>query len=210
MLETGIVPDFVVVDGKEGGTGAAPLEFSDHMGSPLREGLLTVHNVLTAIGVRDRLKIGASGKVISAFDIAICLALGADWCNAARGFMFSLGCLQSQRCHTDRCPVGIATQDKSRQRGLDITDKAMRVQSFHEETTRALSEIVAAVGISHARELQPWHFYRRLDNGVVATFDYVYRLAHPGELIDKSPDAIYADWWALASADQFTPAIGSR
>ena len=116
MLETGIYPDFIVVDGKEGGTGAAPLEFTDHLGMPLREGLNFVHNALIGINARDRIKIGASGKIIIAFDIARVMALGADWCNSARGFMFALGCIQSLSCHTDRCPTGVSTQDKTRQR----------------------------------------------------------------------------------------------
>src|SRR6516162_844142 len=123
MLETEIYPDFIVVDGMEGGTGAAPLEFADHLGMPLREGLNFVHNALVGINARDRIRIGASGKIISAFDIARVLALGADWCNSARGFMFALGCIQSQSCHTDRCPTGVATQDKVRQRALVVSDK---------------------------------------------------------------------------------------
>ena len=114
MLETGILPDFIVVDGAEGGTGAAPLEFMDHIGMPLREGLSFVHNALVGVGLRDRIRLGASGKIITAFDIARAMALGADWCNAARGFMFALGCIQSLACHTDRCPTGVATQDPTR------------------------------------------------------------------------------------------------
>src|SRR5579863_9307464 len=116
MLETDIYPDFIVVDGKEGGTGAAPLEFVDHLGMPLREALNFVHNALIGINARDRIRLGASGKIISAFDIARVMALGADWCNSARGFMFALGCIQAQSCHTDRCPTGVATQDRTRQR----------------------------------------------------------------------------------------------
>ena len=113
MLETEIYPDFIVVDGKEGGTGAAPLEFADHLGMPLREALIFVHNALVGINARDRIRLGASGKIITAFDIARVMALGADWCNSARGFMFALGCIQSQSCHTDRCPTGVATQDRN-------------------------------------------------------------------------------------------------
>ena len=127
MLETGIYPDFIVVDGKEGGTGAAPLEFVDHIGMPMREGLDFVHNALVGIGVRDRIKIGAAGKIVTAFDIVRAMALGADWCNAARGFMFAVGCIQSQHCHTDRCPTGVATQDPTRQRALVVPDKMHRV-----------------------------------------------------------------------------------
>jgi glutamate synthase domain-containing protein 2 len=111
MLETGILPDFIVVDGKEGGTGAAPVEFTDHIGVPMREGLLFVHNTLVGLNLRDKIKLGASGKIVSAFDIASVLAIGADWANSARGFMFAIGCIQSQSCHTNKCPTGVATQD---------------------------------------------------------------------------------------------------
>jgi glutamate synthase domain-containing protein 2 len=131
MLETGIIPDFIVVDGKEGGTGAAPLEFANHVGMPLEEGLTFVHNTLRGVRLRDRMKIGASGKLVTAFDIARALALGADWANSARGFMFSIGCIQAQACHTNRCPVGVATQDPLRQRALDVNDKSERVVRFH-------------------------------------------------------------------------------
>ena len=142
MLETEIYPDFIVVDGKEGGTGAAPLEFIDHLGMPLREGLNFVHNALIGINARDRIKLGASGKIISAFDIARVMALGADWCNSARGFMFALGCIQSQSCHTDRCPTGVSTQDRARQRALVVPDKAERVYNFQRATLEALAELV--------------------------------------------------------------------
>ena len=118
MIETGITPDFIVVDGAEGGTGAAPLEFIDHVGTPLHEGLLLVHNALVGAGLRDRIRLGGSGKITSAFDIARVMALGADWCNSARGFMFALGCIQAQTCHTGHCPTGVATQDRMRQRAL--------------------------------------------------------------------------------------------
>ena len=124
MIETGITPDFIVVDGKEGGTGAAPLEFIDHMGMPLRDGLVFVHYALVGAGLRDRIKLGASGKITSAFDMARVMALGADWCNAARGFMFAVGCIQAQRCHTGLCPTGVATQDPLRQRAIVVQGKS--------------------------------------------------------------------------------------
>jgi len=141
MLKTGIYPDFVVVDGKEGGTGAAPMEFIDHIGKPMRQGLYFVHNALVGIGARQRLKIGAAGKIITAFDIVRAMALGADWCNAARGFMFAVGCIQSQSCHTDRCPTGVATQDPLRQRALVVPDKLERVYNFHRATLHELAEL---------------------------------------------------------------------
>ena len=134
MLVTEIYPDFIVVDGSEGGTGAAPLEFLDHLGMPMREGLNFVHNALIGINARDRIRLGASGKIISAFDIARTMALGADWCNSARGFMFALGCIQSLSCHTDRCPTGVSTQNRSRQRALIVADKSERVFNFHRAT----------------------------------------------------------------------------
>src|SRR6201996_4970875 len=149
MLATEIYPDFIVIDGKEGGTGAAPLEFADHLGMPLREALNFAHNTLIGINARDRIKLGASGKIISAFDIARAMALGADWCHAARGFMFALGCIQSQSCHTDKCPTGVSTQDKVRQRALVVPDKGQRVHNFHRATVEAVGELVAAAGLDH-------------------------------------------------------------
>ena len=149
MLETGITPDFIVVDGKEGGTGAAPLEFMDHVGMPLRDGLSFVHNALVGVGLRDRIKIGASGKITSAFDMAKVMALGADWCNAARGFMFAVGCIQAQTCHTGLCPTGVTSQDPMRQRAIVVPDKAERVANFHRNTLLALTELVAAAGLAH-------------------------------------------------------------
>src|SRR5690606_10543575 len=136
-----IVPDFIVVDGKEGGTGAAPLEFTNHIGVPLREGVMFVHNTLVGVGLRDQIRIGASGKIISAFDVASVLAIGADWVNSARGFMFAIGCIQSRSCHTNTCPTGVATQDPLLQRALVVPDKAQRVYHFHRNTMIALSEM---------------------------------------------------------------------
>ena len=130
MLQTGIAPDFIVVDGGEGGTGAAPLEFSNHVGAPLREALMLVHNTLVGINLRHQVKIAASAKIVTAFDIARCMAIGADWCNSARGFMFALGCLQAQTCHTGHCPTGVTTQDPQRMRALVVPDKAERVYQF--------------------------------------------------------------------------------
>ena len=140
MVETGIYPDFIVVDGMEGGTGAAPLEFADHLGMPMREGLVFVRNALIGIGARDRIRIGCSGKIINAFDIARATALGADWCNAARGFMFALGCIQSLSCNTDRCPTGVTTQDPTRARALVVADKTERVRNYHRSMLHALAE----------------------------------------------------------------------
>ena len=204
MVQTGIYPDFIVVDGKEGGTGAAPLEFSDHVGTPLREGLLFVHNALVGCGVRDHIRIGASGKIVSAFDIASVLAMGADWCNAARGFMFALGCLQSQRCHTNQCPVGVTTQDPLRQRGLVVPDKAERVANFHRNTVDALAGLVAAAGLEHPGDLRPWHILRRVAPDRVLALDRAYAMLEPGQLLGVG--SLPEEWgveWRRASAASF-------
>ena len=169
MVETGQTPDFIVVDGAEGGTGAAPIEFADHVGMPLRDGLRLVHNSLVGAGLRDRIKIGAAGKVISAFDIARCLALGADWCNSARGFMFALGCIQSRSCHTDHCPTGVATQDPVRQRAIVVTDKAERVYYFHANTLHALADLVGAAGLQKPGDITPQHLMGRNADGQART-----------------------------------------
>lgn len=206
MLETGILPDFIVVDGAEGGTGAAPLEFTDHVGTPLQEGLLLVHNTLVGTGLRDKIRVGASGKVVTAFDIARTLAIGADWCNSARGFMFALGCIQSQKCHTDRCPTGVATQDASRQRALVVPDKAERVFRFHENTLHALQELLQAAGLSHPDELRPHHIVRRISQNEVRRLSELLPFLAPGDLLaGRLPTEVYARYWPIARADSFSP-----
>ncbi len=205
MMKEGIYPDFIVIDGSEGGTGAAPLEFIDHIGTPMRDGLMFVHNALVGLGIRDRIKLGASGKIITAFDMARVLALGADWCNSARGFMFALGCIQSQSCHTDRCPTGVATQDKIRQRALYVPDKAERVFKFHQSTLHAFAEVLAAAGLSHPSELRPYHFSKRIAHNRVERYDQFYRFLKPGELLNGTDDPRYKDSWAMAQADSFAP-----
>jgi glutamate synthase domain-containing protein 2 len=185
--------------------GAAPLEFMDHVGMPLREGLTFVHHALIGCDLRDRIRLGASGKITSAFDIARAMALGADWCNSARGFMFALGCIQSLSCHTDRCPTGVATQDPTRARALDVPDKAMRVAHFHEATLEVLSELVAATGIDHPHEFRPEHFRRRVSQFDVLRFDELYPRLQPGALLRGTDDPRYAEAWAMADASSFQP-----
>ncbi|HJY75588.1 MAG TPA: FMN-binding glutamate synthase family protein [Burkholderiales bacterium] len=206
MLQTGIVPDYIVVDGSEGGTGAAPLEFVDHIGMPLRDGLTFVHNALVGLGLRSRVRIGAAGKITSAFDIARVMALGADWCNAARGFMFALGCIQSQSCHTDRCPTGVATQDQVRQRALVVGDKAERVRRFHESTLKALAEVIAAAGLEHPAQLTLRHLWRRVSPNRVESFEQIYPPLAPGALLNGTDDLRFAAAWQAARADAFAPA----
>src|SRR5271166_1850541 len=200
MLATGIYPDFIVVDGNEGGTGAAPLEFMDHMGTPMREGVNFVHNALVGINARDRIRIGASGKIATAFDMARAMAIGADWCNSARGFMFALGCIQSLSCHTDRCPTGVSTQDPSRSRALVVEDKTERVRSYHAATLHALAELIAAAGLNHPHELKPEHISRRVSVHDSKTFAELYPALRPGELIDGTSDRRFREAWAMARA----------
>jgi glutamate synthase domain-containing protein 2 len=210
MLETGVTPDFIVVDGGEGGTGAAPIEFTDHLGTPLQEALLLVHNTLVGLNLRDRIRLGASGKIVSAFDIARTLALGADWCNAARGFMFALGCLQSLSCHTGHCPTGITTQDPLRQRALVPADKATRVYNFHRNTLRALAEFTGAAGLSHPCELEPRHIVRRLTSHEIRLVANLYKFLKPGELLTSpKAHAVYEYYWPLATSRSFDPHPGS-
>jgi glutamate synthase domain-containing protein 2 len=205
MLQTGIYPDFIVVDGNEGGTGAAPLEFMDHLGMPMREGVNFVHNALIGINARDRIKIGASGKVATAFDISRAMALGADWCNSARGFMFALGCIQSLSCHTDRCPTGVTTQDPSRNRALSVPLKTDRVYNFHHATLHALAELIAAAGLDHPQDIRPIHFSQRVSSTEVKSLAQLYPSLRPGELIDGTEDVRFKDAWGMARADSFSP-----
>ena len=205
MQETGILPDFIVVDGGEGGTGAAPLEFTDHVGVPLREGLMLVHNTLVGLNLRQAIRIGAAGKIVTGFDLARTLAIGADWCNAARGFMFALGCIQSQSCHTDKCPTGVATQDKQRQKALDVPDKAARVQRFHEGTLHALSDLLAAAGLSHPDQLGPEHVIRRVSPTEVRSLAALYAWVQPGELLEgEARHAVFRTFWREADSDSFS------
>jgi glutamate synthase domain-containing protein 2 len=211
MQETGLLPDFIVVDGAEGGTGAAPSEFIEHVGVPMHEGLMLVHNTLVGLGLREKVKIGAAGKIVSAFDIARTLALGADWCNAARGYMFALGCIQSQSCHTDRCPTGVATQDPARWRHLDVPDKATRVHNFHENTLRALRDLLCAAGLLHPDELGPEHIVRRLSPVEVRSLASLYRFLAPGELLHQIPEhAVFKQFWADARSDSFEAPLRVR
>jgi len=207
MLATGILPDFIVVDGKEGGTGAAPREFTDNIGVPMREGLLFVHNTLVGVNLRDKIKLGASGKIVSAFDIASVLAIGADWANSARGFMFAIGCIQSQSCQTNKCPTGVATQDPLRQRALVVPDKAERVYNFHRNTLKALAEMLAAAGLSHPDQLEAKHLVRRMSASEIRLYSQLHVFLKPGELLGGKIDGeFYERMWQMARADSFEPA----
>ncbi|QUJ75948.1 FMN-binding glutamate synthase family protein [Sulfitobacter albidus] len=207
MIETGIVPDFIVVDGAEGGTGAAPLEFSNHVGMPMVEGLTFVHNTLRGAGLRDRIKVGAAGKIVSAFDIARALALGADWCNSARGFMFSIGCIQAQACHTNHCPVGVATQDPLRARALDPESKSQRVARFHRETMDALGEMTGAAGLDAPCDFLPHHLMQRQSDLAMVQGNRAFAYLPEGFLLDDiaADHRGYKERWARASPQTFDP-----
>ncbi|MAM57458.1 MAG: FMN-binding glutamate synthase family protein [Salinicola sp.] len=206
MRETGQRPDFIVVDGGEGGTGAAPLEFINRLGVPLTEALMLVHNTLVGAGLREEIKIGAAGKITSGFNIARTMALGADWCNAARGFMFSLGCIQALNCHSDKCPSGVATQDPKRSRHLDVADKSERVYNFHRNTLKGLAEMLAAAGLQHPAELGPEHIIRRVSADEIQAYDKLFTFLQPDELLNgNSQHTVFQNYWEEARPDSFLP-----
>ena len=210
MLKTGVRLDFMVIDGGEGGTGAAPEELSDRVGMPLREGLMIARNALVGAGLKGEVRLAASGKVTSGAGIAINAALGADWCNAARAFMFSIGCIQSLKCHTGLCPTGIATQSPARQRGLVVEEKAQRVARFHAATMNALHEIVVASGLDSPSDLRPYHLRQRINVAEMRQLDEIYPFARAGELLAGTDHPMLARWWNAASADTFRRVDGDR
>lgn len=203
MVETGTLVDFIVIDGAEGGTGAAPTELSDRVGMPLREGLMLARNALVGANLKGKIKLAAAGKVNSGASIAMNAALGADWCNAARSFMFSLGCVQSMRCHTDTCPTGVATQSPARQRGLVVPEKAQRVARFQQATLDALHDMVVAAGLSSPDEFTPDGLRQRINAAEMRSFNEIYPFVEPGELLDGARDPRLAAWWRAADPDSF-------
>jgi glutamate synthase domain-containing protein 2 len=203
MIETGIRPDFITVDGGEGGTGAAPLEFSDSIGTPLNDGLSFVHSALVGAGVRDEIRIIAAGKVNSGFQIAAKMALGADMCNAARAMMFALGCIQALRCNSNECPTGVATQDPSLVKGLHVGDKAQRVAKFHHETVRSFFDVLGAAGLASPKEIRPWHVMRRVSSTEARTYGEIYPFIAPGSLLGDDVPPAFARAWQAASMSSF-------
>ncbi len=202
ILATGIAPDFVIVDGSEGGTGSAPQEFEDHVGMPLTEGLMLVHNSLVGTGLRDRIKIGASGKVASGVDIVSRICQGADFTLSARAMMFAVGCIQALECNTNHCPTGVATQDPARTRALDVPDKTARVFNFQRATVASAAQIVASMGLAGFRELSPAMLNRRVESQRSRTYAEIYNWLMPGELLEDPPESWRSDW-IEASADEF-------
>jgi glutamate synthase domain-containing protein 2 len=206
MSQTGILPDFIVVDGGEGGTGAAPLEFSNSVGTPLREALMFVHNCLVGFGVRKDIRLLCSGKIVSGFDLISRLAIGADIGNSARAMMMALGCIQALRCNTNQCPTGVATQNPNLVAGLDPVDKARRVANYHRDTMKTVAELIGAMGIRHTRELRPWNIMKRTGLAEVRNYQELYPFIEEGSLLSASPPAAFARPLAAARADSFDPA----
>jgi len=203
MVETGLLPDFVTVDGSEGGTGAAPPEFSNSMGMPLCEGLAFVNNVLVGFDVRESIRIIAAGKIITGFHMAQRIAQGADFCNSARGMMMALGCIQALRCNTNACPVGVATQDPHLVGGLVVGDKARRVYNYQRETVHSFLELLGAAGLSHPSELQPWHINRRVSPTEARNYSQIFDSLEPGALLKQPVPAAYERAMLLATPDSF-------
>jgi glutamate synthase domain-containing protein 2 len=202
MVEEGTGPDFIVVDGSEGGTGAAPQEYEDHVGTPLTEGLMLVHNALVGSGLRDRISIGASGKVATGSDIVKRIAQGADYTNAARAMMMAAGCIQAQRCHTNTCPVGVTTQDSRRARALDVPDKTQRVCRYQRGTVQQAQQIIGSMGLRGPSEIEPWMLIRRVDEATISSYADLYEWLEPDELLDSPPPSWAADW-QRADPDSF-------
>jgi glutamate synthase domain-containing protein 2 len=208
MLAEGVTPDFIIVDGAEGGTAAAPLEYEDNVGLPLTDGLMIVHNALVGTGLRDRVRIGASGKVASGNDIVKRLIQGADYTNSARAMMMAVGCIQSQRCHTNHCPVGVATQDPHRARALDVTDKSERVYRYQRATVAQAMRLMASMGVSDPSMLNPQMLRKRVTSTSQRSYAEIYEWLEPAALLDHAPSTWRSDW-DVANPDSFTP-IGTR
>ena len=207
MRETGIRLDYIVVDGAEGGTGAAPVELSNRVGMPMREGLIVLRNALVGCDLKDEVRLAAAGKVHSGAGMAMNFGLGADWCNAGRAFMFALGCVQSMRCHDDTCPTGVATQDATRQRGLVVMDKAERVTRFQRHTLHALREMVVAMGLENPWQIEPCNISERQNSARSDSIDLIYNFLEKGELLDDPGATQYARDWKYARADSFAKAL---
>lgn len=204
MVKTGITPDFIAVDGGEGGTGAAPLEFSNHIGCPLTEALIFVHNSLVGYDLRKRVKVMASGRITTAFDIVKRMAIGADLCYSARGMMMALGCIQAVQCNTNHCPVGITTQNPWLVAGLDVEDKAVRVYNYHHNTLETVAEMIGAMGLSKPSELRPWHLMRRIGPYEIKHYGELYEYVRPGDLLKETLPNSYERACKAASAESFS------
>ena len=205
MVKTGIYPDFITVDGGEGGTGAAPLEFSNSVGMPLREALAFVYDALTGFNLKKHIKLIASGKVATGFDLVKNFALGADMCNSARGMMFALGCIQALECNTNTCPTGVATQDKGLMRGLVVEDKKTRVANFHKATVASAIQMIGAAGLQHPDDLHRMFIYRRISSSEIQTYGELFPYIPKGSLLDTPYPSIFELDMVISSEDTFVP-----
>lgn len=203
MLITGITPDFITVDGAEGGTGAAPVEFTNRLGMVCLEGVYFTHNALIGVGLRDKIRIIASGKTASSFDLLSKIALGADTVNAARTMMMALGCIQSRHCNTNHCPTGIATQDPARSNALNVHDKSLRIKNFHHNTLKSFFELVGCMGLSDPAKLAPQMIKRRSPYGLLISWGSLIEPLKNGDLLDNKCDDAWTAWWESCNADQF-------
>lgn len=204
IIETKILPDFIAIDGGEGGTGAAPLEFTNSVGMPFREAIAYTHDVLVGFGIREKIKLFCAGKVLTGFHMFRAIALGADACYSARGMMLALGCIQSLLCNTNHCPTGVATQDPEKVAGLVVEDKKFRVANYHYETLKSFIELIAAAGLHHPREIRRWHVFRRVSMHEIKTYEELYPYLKEGVLLqaDTVP-AMYRNAWNLGNPDRF-------
>lgn len=203
MLETGILPDWITVDGSEGGTGAAPVEFEDTVGLPLTDGLVVVHNALVGAGLRDKISIGVGGKIVGGADVVRRMALGADFTNSARGMMMATGCIQAQKCNTNSCPSGVATQDPWLSRGVDVEDKGARVRNFHVGVMKSARRILASMGLEDFKDLGPEHVMHRIDTTHSASYARLYDWLEPGALVDGTAPEDWQENWERADPDSF-------
>lgn len=210
MLESGIRPDFITVDGGEGGTGAAPLEFTNHVGTPLEEGLTFVVDALSGFGLRQEIRVISAGKVLSSFDVLTKLAMGADMVNCARGMMLAMGCIQALRCNTNECPTGVATSNPVLVKGLHIPSKAERVYNFHYQTVHHFVDLLGAVGIEHPSELRRTDVYRRLSDGVVKTYEELHPSVVNGAFFGHRVSAEWQQPLDWAQANSFAASSGVR
>lgn len=203
MIATQILPDFITVDGAEGGTGAAPLEFTNNVGEPLEAALVFVHNALVGCNLREKIRLICSGKVATGFDLVEKIALGADICNAARAMMMSVGCVQSKQCDANTCPTGVATQNLRLQRGLVVDEKKIRAATFHKNTMKSFLELVGAMGLENPSDLSPSYLMRRVSPERVKSLDEIYHYLEPGQLLSQSIPEPYQQYWRLAHAEKF-------
>lgn len=206
MVKTGIIVDYIAVDGNEGGTGAAPLEFSNYLGCPLTEALIFVHNCLIGFSLRNKIRIFAAGKVTTGFGMIHRLAIGADAVYSARGMMMAMGCIQALKCDTNKCPVGIATQDPQLIVGLVVEEKYKRVAQFHQGTIKSFSQMIGAMGLEHPSQLRPWHILRRIDYTQIRNYGEIYEFLKDGELLSEPKASSFRRAWQLASAESFAHA----